>query len=92
MGESADKVCAVTALCPQHRFQMLTKRPERMAEYFRRDGYAFRTDGGDGDARRTDDGEGHATRDGDGEGHAVRTGDGPGDAVRDGSGDGKETP
>lgn len=28
-----DKVFAVMALCPQHKFQILTKRPERMAEY-----------------------------------------------------------
>lgn len=28
-----DKVFAVMALCPQHVFQVLTKRPERMAEY-----------------------------------------------------------
>jgi len=29
-----DKVFAVMALCPQHTFQVLTKRAERMAEYF----------------------------------------------------------
>lgn len=29
-----DSVFAVMALCPQHTFQVLTKRPERMAEYF----------------------------------------------------------
>ena len=29
-----DRVFAVMALCPQHTFQILTKRPERMAEYF----------------------------------------------------------
>lgn len=29
-----DKVFAVMALCPQHTFQILTKRPERMREYF----------------------------------------------------------
>lgn len=29
-----DKVFAIMALCPQHTFQILTKRPERMAEYF----------------------------------------------------------
>lgn len=29
-----DKVFAVMALCPQHTFQVLTKRPERMAEYW----------------------------------------------------------
>lgn len=28
-----DQVFAVMALCPQHTFQILTKRPERMAEY-----------------------------------------------------------
>lgn len=28
------KIFAVMALCPQHTFQVLTKRPERMAEYF----------------------------------------------------------
>jgi protein gp37 len=31
--EWIDKVFAVMALCPQHTFQVLTKRPERMAEY-----------------------------------------------------------
>ncbi len=31
--EFIDKVFAVMALCPQHQFQILTKRPERMAEY-----------------------------------------------------------
>lgn len=30
-----DKVFAVMARCPQHTFQILTKRPERMAEYLR---------------------------------------------------------
>jgi len=29
-----DSVFAVMALCPQHSFQLLTKRPERMREYF----------------------------------------------------------
>lgn len=29
-----DRVFAVMALCPQHTFQVLTKRPERMREYF----------------------------------------------------------
>ncbi|MGE5353987.1 MAG: phage Gp37/Gp68 family protein [Acidobacteriota bacterium] len=29
-----DQVFAVMALCPQHTFQVLTKRPERMLEYF----------------------------------------------------------
>ena len=32
--EFIDKVFAVMALCPQHTFQILTKRPERMVEYF----------------------------------------------------------
>ena len=31
--EFIDKVFAVMALCPQHTFQVLTKRPERMAGY-----------------------------------------------------------
>lgn len=31
-----DRVFAVAAISPQHRFLMLTKRPERMAEYTRR--------------------------------------------------------
>jgi protein gp37 len=31
--EFVDKVFAVMALCPQHTFQILTKRPARMAEY-----------------------------------------------------------
>jgi protein gp37 len=31
------KVFAVMALCPQHTFQVLTKRPERMAEYLSED-------------------------------------------------------
>lgn len=31
--EFIDKVFAVMALCPHHTFQILTKRPERMAEY-----------------------------------------------------------
>jgi protein gp37 len=32
--EFIDRVFAVMALCPQHTFQVLTKRAERMAEYF----------------------------------------------------------
>lgn len=32
--EFIDKVFAIMALCPQHTFQVLTKRPERAAEYF----------------------------------------------------------
>ena len=31
--EFVDRVFAVMALCPQHTFQVLTKRPERMTEY-----------------------------------------------------------
>jgi len=33
--EWIDKVFAVMALCPQHTFQVLTKRPERMRDYLR---------------------------------------------------------
>jgi protein gp37 len=32
--EMRDRIFAVMALCPQHTFQVLTKRPERMLEYF----------------------------------------------------------
>lgn len=32
-----DKVMAIISMCPQHTFQLLTKRPERMAEYFARE-------------------------------------------------------
>ena len=32
--EMIDQVLAVAALCPQHTFQILTKRPERMRAYF----------------------------------------------------------
>lgn len=32
--EWIDEVIAIIALCPQHTFQILTKRPERMLEYF----------------------------------------------------------
>lgn len=32
--EAIDRVFAVMALCPQHTFQILTKRPERMRRYF----------------------------------------------------------
>lgn len=35
-----DRVFAVMALCPQHTFQVLTKRPERMAEYLNSPGVA----------------------------------------------------
>ena len=34
--EFIDSVFAVMALCPQHTFQVLTKRPERMREYMMR--------------------------------------------------------
>ena len=37
-GEMIDQVFAVMALCPQHVFQVLTKRPERMLAYFAHDG------------------------------------------------------
>jgi protein gp37 len=37
--EYVDKVFAVMALCPQHVFQVLTKRPERMQEYFSGSGH-----------------------------------------------------
>ncbi|MCU1330696.1 MAG: uncharacterized protein JWN34_6066 [Bryobacterales bacterium] len=33
--EQLDRVFAVIALCPQHTFQVLTKRPERMLAYFK---------------------------------------------------------
>jgi protein gp37 len=36
--EFIDKIFAVAALCPQHTFQILTKRPERAVEYFARTG------------------------------------------------------
>lgn len=32
-----DRVFAVMALCPQHKFQLLTKRPKRMRAYLERD-------------------------------------------------------
>lgn len=32
--EAIDKIMAVIALCPQHTFQLLTKRADRMYEYF----------------------------------------------------------
>lgn len=40
-----DRVFAVMALCPQHTFQVLTKRPERMAEYLNRQTERFRETG-----------------------------------------------
>lgn len=33
--EWIDRIFAIMALCPQHQFQVLTKRPERMRDYFR---------------------------------------------------------
>ncbi|KKL83710.1 hypothetical protein LCGC14_1971980, partial [marine sediment metagenome] len=43
--EWIDKIFAVMALCPQHTFQVLTKRPERMAEYFNKENEDLRGDG-----------------------------------------------
>jgi protein gp37 len=39
--EWLDRIFAVMALCPQHRFAVLTKRPKRMREYFRPDPPGF---------------------------------------------------
>ena len=39
--EYVDKVFAVMALTPQHTYQILTKRPERMAEYFKHECHFF---------------------------------------------------
>ena len=39
--EFIDKVMAVITACPQHTFQILTKRPERMLEYYQ--SYEIRT-------------------------------------------------
>ena len=39
-----DKIFAVMALCPQHTFQVLTKRPERMAEYLSQGERFYRAD------------------------------------------------
>ncbi|KKN08141.1 hypothetical protein LCGC14_1059530 [marine sediment metagenome] len=33
--EFVNKMCAVMVLCPQHKFLILTKRPDRMLEYFK---------------------------------------------------------
>jgi protein gp37 len=52
--EFVDKVFAVMALCPQHTFQVLTKRPERMAEYLRLC-YIQATQGGRGILSRRED-------------------------------------
>jgi len=35
--EWIDKVMAIIALCPQHTFQILTKRPERLLEYYQQE-------------------------------------------------------
>jgi protein gp37 len=35
--EMCDRIFAVMALCPQHTFQVLTKRPERMKNYWLKD-------------------------------------------------------
>lgn len=43
--EFVDRVFAVMALCPQHTFQVLTKRPERMAEYLNSANRSFRIEG-----------------------------------------------
>lgn len=39
--EFVDKVLAVAALCPQHIFVILTKRADRMYQYFQRFKYGF---------------------------------------------------
>ena len=41
--EFIDKVMAIIALCPQHTFPVLTKRPERMLEYFTKEDEDGRT-------------------------------------------------
>jgi protein gp37 len=40
--EFIDKVFAMVALCPEHTFQVLTKRPERMLEYIQNHNDSFR--------------------------------------------------
>lgn len=42
--EEIAAVFGVMAACPQHTFQILTKRPERMVEWFGRDGAAAQVD------------------------------------------------
>lgn len=37
--EAIDRIFAVMALCPQHTFQLLTKRPERMRVYLKSEPY-----------------------------------------------------
>lgn len=39
--EAIDRVFAVMALCPEHAFQVLTKRPERMLAYINERPYSF---------------------------------------------------
>lgn len=48
--EWIDRIFAVMALCPQHTFQVLTKRPERMRQYLQNDEAYLRVLG-DGVAR-----------------------------------------
>ena len=40
--ELRDRIFAVMALCPQHTFQVLTKRPKRMMEYFANEMHGMR--------------------------------------------------
>jgi len=42
--EFIDKVISIIALCPQHTFQVLTKRPEIMCRYFGKDYQRTRSD------------------------------------------------
>jgi protein gp37 len=42
--EAIDQILAVMALCPQHRFQVLTKRAERMGAYFAGEWISSRVD------------------------------------------------
>jgi protein gp37 len=46
-----DKVFAVMAICPHHIFQVLTKRPERMLEYFNHKDKSWKNEGMQGDER-----------------------------------------
>jgi protein gp37 len=64
--EMLDRIFAVMALCPQHTFQVLTKRPERMRKYLSADGLldrlvnaAFRIDQPDGASWAADIHSGH---------------------------------
>ena len=47
--EMRDRIFAVMALCPQHTFQVLTKRPERMLAYLSDDEAPLRWDDSPGD-------------------------------------------